>query len=134
MKTMELSGVIKMEYDKWNKIILVQSDGLKVDLLARIVEMVNSFGTTGQVNYWVSDKPTTKDEAVEKFLEKLYGKIEAEYETNSYYYSTSTGGGVEYDCELTIGGHNLYRELADKEGKFLIIELSFKGDGKNTFQ
>ena len=126
MKTMELSGIIEIGVDNWDKIILVQKDGLRVDLLGRIIEMVSSFGNTGQVNYWISDNPISKDEAVEKFLEKLYGRIDAEYEAYHYYYSTLTGGGVDYDCELTIGGHNLYRELADKEGKFLIIELSFK--------
>lgn len=130
MKTLELSGFIKIEYDKWSKIMLVQDDGLKIDLMGRIIEMVNSFGTTGQVNYWLGFNKITKDEAFEKFLEKLYGHVSAEYESNSYYYSTLTGGGVEYDCELTIGGHNLYRELSGKEGMYLIIELAFKSAGK----
>lgn len=137
MKTIELSGIINVtdswDFDKdnnYSKIILIQSDGYRIDLVARIIEMVDSFGETGQVNYWISDKPKTKDEMVEGFLKKLYGHIEAKYDSDWHYYSTLTGGNMEYDTELKIGGHNLYNELQDKEGMFLIIELSFKEEEK----
>lgn len=127
MKTLELSGVLEFDGSRWSdfvKIKLAQEDGLKIDLISRIKEATESFGSTGQVNYWICDKPCTKDEAVEAFLGNLYGGIKAEYEKNEVWYSTLTGGDTFYETNLVIGGHDLYKELKEKAGKFLIIEIN----------
>jgi hypothetical protein len=128
MKTVELSGVIKFDsgsHDDFDKIKLVQKDGYKIDLVSRVAEMIDSFGQTGQVNYWISEKPKTKEQMIEKFLQSLYGSIEAKYEKTEHYYSTLTGGDTFYETELTIGGHNLHNELQEKDGMYLVIEFSF---------
>lgn len=126
MKTIELSGTISFEYDTWDKLKLVQEDGYKIDLITRFVEAYESFPSQKvQVNYWIHDRPCTKQEITEGFLKKLYGAIDANYESNDYCYSSWTSG-TDYDTSLSIGGHDLYRELKDKVGKFMIIELNFK--------
>ena len=127
MKTIELSGTLEFSNGGWStfdKIKLVQEDGLKIDLVARLKEATESFGATGQVNYWVCDSPKTKEEAIEEFIGYLYGGIEAGYEKREVWYSTLTGGDTFYDTNLMIGGHDLYKELLGKEGKFLIIEIN----------
>lgn len=127
LKTIYWECFIKMEYDKWNKIMLLQDDGLVIDLMGRFIEATKSFGTYGQVQYWVCKNKISRNEALERYLQKLYsGKINVEFEEDYVYYSTLTGGDTTHDCEFTIGGHNLYSELQDKEGMYLIIELTFK--------
>lgn len=126
MKTIELSGIIKFEHDDWDKLKLVQEDGYKIDLVARFKEAYESFPKQEvQVNYWLSDKPCSKQKMQEAFLMKLCGNINADYEKNDYAYSSLTSG-TDYDTTLKIGGHNLYNELRMEEGKFIIIELNFK--------
>lgn len=126
MKTITLSGIIKYEYDTWDKIKLIQEDGYKIDLVSRFQEAIESFGKSEvQVNYWISDKPCTKNEMLEGWLRQLYGAAEAEYQANGYAYSSWTSG-TDYDTELSVGGHNLHRELREHGDKFIIIELNFK--------
>jgi len=130
MKTIELSGIVKFEYDSWDKLKLVQEDGYKIDLVSRFREAYESFPNQKvQVNYWLSDKPCTKSEMTEGFLKKLYGAIDADYKKNDYAYSSWTSG-TDYDTTLTIGGHNLYSELRNEIDRFIIIELSFSGEEK----
>lgn len=126
MKTITLSGIIKYEYETWSKIKLIQEDGYKVDLVSRFKEAIESFDSSGvQVNYWTSEKVCTKNEMLEGWLKKIYGAVEAEYEANEYHYSSWTNG-VDYDTELKVGGHDLYNELREYEGKFMILEMNFK--------
>lgn len=126
MKTIELSGILKFEYDSWDKIKLIQEDGYKIDLVGRFQEAYENFHNKKvQVNYWLSNKPCTKQEMTEGFLRKLYGIIDAEYERNDYNYSSWTSG-TDYDTKLWIGGHNLYSELRNEQGRFIIIELNFQ--------
>ena len=123
----ELKGIIKYDWpDNWQTIKLVQEDGYKIDLVGRFKEAIESFPNMEfQVNYYLSNKPCTKEEILEGFLKKLFGAIDASYEANGYYYSSWTSG-TEYDTNLTIGGHDLFTELKNEEGKFLFLELNFK--------
>lgn len=126
IKTIELSGKIEIEWDDWCKIKLVQEDGYKIDLVSRFKEAVESFPNCKvQVNYYLSDTPCTKDEMVEGFLKKLYGHPEASYTQSSYRYSSWTSG-TDYDTNLTVGGHDLARELYNEADKFIILELNFQ--------
>lgn len=126
IKTIELSGIIKFEWNDWNKIKLVQENGYKIDLVSRFQEAIESFPNCKvQVNYYLSDKVCTKNEMLKGFLKKLYGSVEAEYEKNDYCYSSWTSG-TDYDTTLKVGGHNLYDELRSEEDKFIILELNFQ--------
>jgi len=130
MKTIELSGIIKFEYDNWNKVKLLQEDGYKIDLVNRFSEIKESYPNSKfQINYWLSDKICTKDEIVEGLLQKLYGFIEAGYEQEDYHYSSWTNG-TDYNTTLKIGGHNLDIELIDEEDRFMILEINVE-DTKN---
>lgn len=129
MKTIELSGVIKFEWNDFEKIKLIQEDGYKIDLVGRFKEAIESFPNAKvQVNYYLSEKVCTKKEMVEGFLnsnrpfvdwklvrDKLYGAIAADYEKNDYRYSSWTSGG-----------HNMIDELRNEAGKFIIIDINFQ--------
>jgi hypothetical protein len=127
MKTITLSGILKYEYeDNWMRIKLVQDDGYKIDLVGRFNEAAESYKNSSvQVSYYLSDKPCTKNEMIEGWLKSISGSIDAGYTTDSYRYSSWTHV-TDYDTNLKIGGHNLYNELRDSEGRFIIIELNFK--------
>ena len=121
----ELSGYIEFKSGQYGQIKLVQENGFKVDLVGRFKEAVESYPEMSlQVSYFLSETPKTKDEMVEGFLKKLYGGVHAAYEASEYCYSSYTRG-VDYETHLKIGGHDLYRELYDHQGKYIVIVLSF---------
>lgn len=126
MKTIEISGIIEYTSTlKWETIKLVQEDGYKIDLVGRFKEAIESFPNMDiQVGYYLSDNICKKEEILEGFLKKLFGSVEASYEANGYAYSSWTTG-TDYDTNLTIGGHNLLRELQHENGRFILIELNF---------
>ncbi len=126
MVTVELKGVIEIVWTDWKTIKLVQEDGYKVDLVGRFKEAIESFPDMGvQVNYYLSDNVCTKEQMLEGFLKKLFGSVDASYTTHDYSYSSWTKG-TDYDSNLTIGGHDLFKELSNEEGRFILIELNFK--------
>lgn len=127
MITVELKGRIeKGSTDSWETIKLVQEDGYKIDLVGRFKEAIESFPNLEiQVGYYLSDNVCAKEEILEGFLKKLFGSVDASYEANRYSYSSWTNG-TNYDTNLTIGGHDLFRELNNEEGRFILIELNFK--------
>jgi len=129
MKTIELSGTIKLDWDNWEKIKLVQDDGYKIDLIGRVKEATESYSTDIQVSYYISSNKITKREMIENHLKKLYGYCDASYESSDYAHSSWTTG-TNYDSNLTIGGHNLFKELKSHEGKFILIILNFKSAGE----
>jgi len=127
MKKIELSGIIEFVKAswKWEKIKLTQPDGYKIDLVSRFAEAVDNYpGVKVQVNYWISDKPCTKSEMTEGVLRKLVGAIESEYTSYDFQYSSWTSD-TAYETGLTVGGHDLFTELKQSDGKYLIIELNF---------
>lgn len=126
MKTVELSGILKTEWDGSTHYKLVQENGLKIDLVNRLSEIADSFPNKEvQLNYYLSNSPKTKDEMIAGILGKIYGSIEAEYLSEDYHYSSWTNG-TDYYTIMKVGGHDLEKELSDKEGKFILIELNFK--------
>ena len=71
------------------------------------------------VRYWISDRPSTKDQVCEDYLQFLYGNSECIY---VHRYSEITGH-YGTDEEINIGGHNLISELKCEVGNFLILEI-----------
>ena len=127
MKQVQLSGIIRFEENNsFPQIKLIQEGGYKIDLVSRFIEIDESFPKSKiQVNYWLSEKPCTKNEMLENTLRRLFGDINAEYEKSEYNYSSLTGGW-DYDTTLQIGGHNLFDELREEEGRFMIIEVNIQ--------
>ena len=125
MKTIELSGIIKYSWeDDFEKIFLVQEDGYKIDLVGRFCEIKNSFPKSSiQVGYYLSNTSKKRDEMVEGFLKTLYGGLSADYERNDYAYSSWTQG-TDFNTYLSIGGHSLFYELKEQEGRFVFIEIN----------
>ena len=124
-----VAGRIKYELNKSGDhylLLLIQKDGFPIDL-------INSFSALSTLNdnpdmsvsYHLSDEEITEQEAIKKLIEKLYGKVEAEYTSENYQYSSWTKGTNYYNT-LIIGGHSLYNELYDKEGKYIILIIEIK--------
>jgi len=124
--TIEISGILKHDYkDSFSRLFLMQQDGLLIDLVGRFIEIQNSFPShKAQINYWISDKPQTKDGMIERYLERIYGAIDSEYETTTSYGSSLTGAWSNHYTTLKVGGHNLYDELQQHIDKFILIEIN----------
>lgn len=125
MNTLRLSGTIKYQYDDWDRLILIQEDGYKIDLISRLRELLlNTKTDEVQINYHLSDRPMTLIEAKENHIKRISGALESDYEANSYSFSSLTSG-TDYDTTLEVGGHSLYRELKSEEHRFVIFEVNY---------
>jgi hypothetical protein len=92
-------------------------------LAEKICSDIDTYGNIVCVNYYITDKDVSYNEAKCEHLEQLFGKIECEFEV---FYSDITGY-LGCDPELNIGGHNLREELCSKEGKYLNLYIKFIG-------
>ena len=108
----------------WTRIALVQRDGYKIDLITRIQEAVNNYGTKVAVRYWTCDSDQPDEQIEEGAIRTIIGALNASFEEHSYSYSEWTSG-VDYDTEFTVGGHNIMNELLSHSGKWLVIEVEF---------
>lgn len=120
-----LSGIIKADYDTWTKIILVQPDEYKIDLMGRLSELaLNAKSGLFQINYHICDKPLTEIELKEAHILSIHGGLTADYEANGYNYSSWTHG-TDYDTVIKVGKHDLYNELINHVGKWVYFEINF---------
>jgi len=108
----------------WNyeTIKLARGDGYEVDLLLRFAEWAGCNDGKASVRYWITDKPTTIEDAQAGFVKTLYGAVDADCDANEYSYSEYTSG-IGYDSDLRVGGHDLLAELQGREGEWLWIEI-----------
>lgn len=127
MKTLKLSGKILTDYSSnWHKIILLNSDGYKIDLIARFSELeLNALDGEIQVNYHISKNELSEIELKENLIKTISGSFDTDYEANGYWYSSWTSG-TDYDCSLEINGHDLYAELMNEQGKYVFFEINYK--------
>lgn len=125
MKKLIVSETIKIEWDDWNRIILIQEDGYKIDLVAKMKEvLLNAETDEVQINYHLSDDPMPLQQAKEELIKRISGSLEADYEASGYAYSSWTIG-TNYDTILKVNGHSLYNELRGEENRFVIFEINF---------
>lgn len=138
METITLSGIIKIkDIDKANylcsseSIKLIRPDDSEIDLVDKLNEIEERWNYPKfKLKYYLSNRPCTKDEMMEGWLKQLVGYIDANYEENYYSISLWTDG-CECDTIIRIGEHDLFAELSEKEGKFIIIELTLYEPEKN---
>lgn len=127
MKTIEFKGRIEYIDSEGTRINIVDGENT-IDLVDELESAINEYGNEVQVNYWITEKPCTKDEMIEGVLKNIYGVAEAEnenYYTGSWTYGSSSYGDYENRARLKIGGHDLCDELSDANGEFIIIEFNF---------
>lgn len=127
MKTVDLSGTIKFDSDDGEKIYLVNGQH-ETNLVEEFEEAVTENGNQVQLNYWISDTPCTKEQMIEGWLKKLYGVIETDCEEifqGSWTFENASTVGYDRYYKLQIGGHNLFDELSEQDGRFIILELNF---------
>ena len=108
---------------------------LKNEEGAEWIDLTNEFLKIGdqypdkqiQVSYWASPERHTKDEMKERVLMRLmFGELYAYYDEDTVCYSTWTGCDTTYSQELQVGGHNLYKELYDLDGDYVVIEIAIR--------
>jgi hypothetical protein len=78
------------------------------------------------VRYYISDRVVSIEEAQQKFINQLFGVLDANY---NVVYSEITGY-LWTDQEINVGGHDLLEELATYHGKYLILEVEIHDDKK----
>ena len=68
----------------------------------------------------------SKELVQELWLNQLYnGKLITGYEQVKWGYSEWTSG-TDYNSYLKIGGHDLFQELSQKQGEFLLLEINIE--------
>lgn len=84
-------------------------------------------GTMHMINgvflqYFVTDKPSTWDEANEKNLKEMAGALQTEDRYSGYSEYTITDSWTE----IFVGGHDLRNELQSHKGKYVIIRINYR--------
>lgn len=128
MKTVEIKGIIKYDDDEGERIDLI-NENTTVNLVDEFEDAVNKYGNMVQVNYWLTDKPCTKEQMLEGWLKKIFGAVETDCEEifqGSWTFENSSCVGYNKYYELQVGGHNLFKELSGQDGRFIILELNFQ--------
>ncbi len=128
-KVLVFKGMIDLcaDNDNYTRILLVQEDGYKIDLMSRFEELKTFnlvFNNEITVRYWVADKAGTKDELTEKFIKKILGCVSIDFEKEHVAYSEYTQW-TNYNTLFNIGNHNLHNELEGYYGKFLYLEVKY---------
>lgn len=125
MKDFVFTGFIKTDWsDDFKTIKLIDGDN-SVDLVKTFRAIFDLCESEVTVSYFISDTKKTENEILENWLKKLFGAITAEYETESYHYSSWTHG-TDYNTYLKIGGHDLFDEFDSYEDKWCVLKVSVK--------
>ena len=89
-----------------------------------LIEDMNSDFKTGDtvfLRYFIADKEMTEAEAEEALIMKTLGANIDKLDFVLDAYSEYTI--LDYNEEAVIGGHDLFNELADSEGKYLLLVI-----------
>lgn len=125
MKDFVFTGFITTDWsDDFKTIKLIDGDN-SVDLVKTFRAIFDLCESEVTVSYFISDTKKTENEILENWLKKLFGAITAEYETESYHYSSLTHG-TDYNTYLKIGGHDLFDEFDSYEDKWCVLKVSVK--------
>ncbi len=124
-KNFVFAGFIKYDWsDDFETIKLIDGDN-SVDLVKKFRAIFDLFETEVTVSYFISDTKKTEIEIKERFLKKIVGGITAEYETDSFHYSSWTNG-TNYNTFLKIGGHDLFDEFSEYWNKWCVLKITVK--------
>lgn len=82
---------------------------------------LKKYGSTVSVQYYISGEPRTIKELTENAVSILAGAADARYEDH---WSDLTGY-LWTDQDLSVGGHDLWKELASYKGRYLYMIVDF---------
>lgn len=119
------TGFINIDWSDDFKTIKLTDEGKSVDLVKKFRAIFDLFESEVSVSYFISDSKKTEEEIKEGWLKQLFGDITAEYEMNSYNYSSYTYG-TDYDTYLKIGGHDLFDEFDSFIDKYCVLKINVK--------
>lgn len=74
-------------------------------------------GDKVRVRYYTTEEKTTSSEVRARSIKKMLGEMNVKYELDAY----SEWTVLSWEENLTIGGHDLIKELAEYEGKYLVL-------------
>lgn len=125
IKEFTFTGFINFDWSEDFGTIKLIDGNKSIDLVKKFRAIFDLFESEVSVSYFVSDDKKTKTEIQEEWLKQMFGGITAEYETNSYYYSSYTYG-TNYNTYLKIGGHDLFDEFSELNDKWCILKVNVK--------
>lgn len=123
MKTKIIKGWI--DCDEYGVTVLTgkkEEDYGWVDGTPLAGEVYDEFNTGDKVfiRYFVTDKEVSLEQAEEALVFKTVGgQLETDYELDAYSEYTI----LELREELKVGGHDLFAELSEQTGKYLILVI-----------
>lgn len=124
-KKITFSGFVKYGYDGNFPTIKLIDNETNIDLVKKFKAIFDLFESEVSVDYFISDVKKTDDEIKESYLMNIWGAISADYTEDSYRYSSLTFG-TDYNSYLKIGGHDLFEEMKDFEGKWCVLTIIIK--------
>lgn len=127
MKILEFvyRGIITYDWSEDFQQLLLVDEDKKINLVKKLRAVFDLYENAVSVSYFVGGNKLPDNEIQEIWLKKLFGAVEAEFETSSYHYSEHTFG-TEYNTYLTIGGHDLFNELRENSDKWCLLKISVK--------
>jgi|GEM_PF-4326091 len=91
------------------------------DIVVEVVEEELEFESDVFLRYIISANKISPEDIPEILFNNLYGDIEAEHGCIPY---SEWTGFVGWSDTLSVGGHDLIRELMGYEGKYCYLEFS----------
>jgi hypothetical protein len=108
----------------------LERDNYEVELVEKIEEDIKLYGNYLSVRYYISDKETSVDDIKEQWILKVMGISKCEYWDR---YGSEWTGYMWTDEELNVGGHNLLEELKSYIDKYIVLEIDYSEEDKNTY-
>lgn len=125
----EFSGKISISpyalFENWTSVRLKQSSGYEIDLILRMEELTQNYGSNVSIRYWLSKTPKTADELIEHNMLMEEGWVGTDLDSKEVIYSEYTRD-MEYTTEFKVGGHDFMKELEKKNGWYLYMMIEFK--------
>lgn len=129
IKEFTFSGFINIDWSEDFRTIKLIDGDKSIDLVKKFRAIFDLFECAVSASYFISDEKRTEIEIKENWIRQLSGDITADYETNSYYYSSYTNG-TDYDTYLKVGGHDLFTEFSDFQNKWCVLKVNVITDSE----
>ncbi len=102
----------------------------EIDLTREIESDIEKYGSFLQVTYYISDTPKSPDEMLMSFIENLIGVGTAGV---TYAMGSEWTGEYCIGSEITVGGHDLERELYNHMDKYLQLDIIYSKSKQDSY-
>lgn len=116
--------VVRYVYGEYSDIAIVDETGYKRLLAGAIRDFTINYGRHVNLRYYTSKHPLKSlSHAQTVFMTKLFGGLDVDFSAQEVGYSDITNW-MEYTTELRIGGHDLFKELSEQDGGYIVLEIT----------